>query len=126
MAKRSKKERKREKRREKLRRRDEAGYRRQLRAEHGLLNPYSHEPDQDAKIDEDFAVMRAAWKEQFGEIEDDFAPPLGVVDRDGSPHPWVFAFKRLMIEKYGTTWRAAPLGGHPKPATDGHLKTGHQ
>jgi hypothetical protein len=105
MAKRSKKERKRDKRREKLRHREEAAYRRELRAEHGLTNPYSHEPNQDAKIEEDFAVMREAWKEHFGdEVGEEFYAPLDPEE----PHSWVFTYKDLMIEKYGSIGQAAP------------------
>lgn len=110
MARRSKKERKKAKRRDKLRRREEAAYRREQRAEQGLLNPYSHEPDQKAKIEEDYAVMRAAWKQHFADNEagtgDQHYAPLSV--DDGSPHPWVFTYKRLMTEKYGSLSQAAP------------------
>jgi len=59
-------------------------------------SPYSNKKD----VLEDVDLMQAAVEKHYGEVSDDFIPPLFEDAESGQLSEWVGTFRDLMQEKY--------------------------
>ena len=62
-----------------------------------IENPYASMEEIEADAD----LMWMAWIEHYGELSEDFVPPLFEQDADGlRPAPWIGTYRDIMLEKY--------------------------
>lgn len=70
-----------------------------------LENPYSNINDLEA----DILLMNEAWERHYGEIPEDFIPPMFEnTEQDLRAAGWIETFSNLMLEKYKSSTLVEP------------------